>query len=246
VLIGAPYLYRIDRATKTVTTVAAVGFGTLADQDQRTGNVWVTQHFSAWGDPLLEIDPRQGRVLTSIALSGKGYAVVDQPTSDVFVAVQDRIIRYTRSGTPVRTWGPYYGRYFRDLRVVGARRLSGSGAARPGATYALSLRFLGLSAVPYSVALSFGGARPGIPIPGTGQRVNIAVDGLFLLTANGALPGLTSGFSGTLDANGEATATFRIPLGMPLGVVNTAAAVAFDPASPGGIAVAPSISVVVE
>ena len=79
-----------------------------------------------------------------------------------------------------------------------------------------------------------------------GQTLHIAVDGLFLATACGALPGFTTGFATRLDATGAGTATWSIPSFIPLGTRYTFVAVALNAGLPDGIDASGALAVIVE
>jgi len=75
--------------------------------------------------------------------------------------------------------------------------------------------------------------RPGIAL-GDGRVLNLAVDPLFVLSLGG-IPGLTTGFSGALDATGAAAGTIALPPGFPPGVRVHVSAVAVNQALPAGL-----------
>jgi hypothetical protein len=122
-----------------------------------------------------------------------------------------------------------------SLELYGSLPVSGIGSAARGTKYELRLGFPGVRGLSYGAALSLGGIRPGIPLPG-GRRLALAADALFRLTAaHGDIPGITTGLRGTLDGAGRAKAMITIPPGIPPGTRIFASAVVLDRNAPGGL-----------
>ena len=65
------------------------------------------------------------------------------------------------------------------------------------------------------------------------QMLNLEMDEIFYLTAGGVLPYWTSGFIGTTDAKGNATAGFCTPW-LGVGAQVYVGAIAFNSQVPGG------------
>jgi len=206
--------------------------------DQKTGALWASY---GWHAILLD----GFRILQTIVFPGTaGHITVDQVSSDIFVPVGDRIIRYTQSGTALLTMGPYPGVSFGTVAVWGSRKLSGAGSCRPGSTYQVTLDFPQSPHALYCAALSLSGMRPGLKI-GSGT-VHIVPDPLFFATLCGRLPGLTTGFAGRLDASGRGHASFRILPFVPRGTVLTFSATAWNASLPGAADLSGVLTVVVE
>jgi hypothetical protein len=84
-------------------------------------------------------------------------------------------------------------------------QLSLSGASRIGGTVTLSL--MDDPGRPYQIASSLGDGPTWIGV----RKLGLSVDGLFLLSVSGTLPGVFSGYAGVLDGKGQAQASIRIP-----------------------------------
>lgn len=112
--------------------------------------------------------------------------------------------------TPLSAWFTY------GLAVYGSRVLTCTGTPMPGGSVPVAVKSHRAAAANanYQLAISFG-RRPGVTLP-NGERLMLNVtDPLFLLSANNALPGITVGFSGTLDAFGRGAGTVNIPATLP-------------------------------
>ncbi len=82
----------------------------------------------------------------------------------------------------------------------------------------------------YQVAMSWGSS--GIPLPGVGT-IPLAPDSLFFLSITNVLPSVFQNFQGTLNINGEATATLNTPnIPAILGIGFNVAAIASSGSGP--------------
>ncbi len=144
-----------------------------------------------------------------------------------------RIFEYDRAGLLTATI--YTGSAaWHSLTVADEHNVWGQAAPRVGTTFPLSIRFAGAPGKAYVAAASFA-STPGIRVGG--RTIPLAVDGLFVASRN--LPTVFQGFSGVLDANGAAAASVAIPSVAALrGTRVFFAAIALDPAAPGGVAYA--------
>jgi hypothetical protein len=78
------------------------------------------------------------------------------------------------------------------------------------------------------------GLRPGIALP-DGRTVNLDFTSPLFLLSIGGLPGVNTGFSGTLSPLGTATGTIAIPNGVPPGIRIFTSAVAVNVGFPSGL-----------
>jgi hypothetical protein len=86
------------------------------------------------------------------------------------------------------------------------------------------------------VAALSTGLRPGFALgDGTGRTVHLDVTSPLFPISIGGLPGVTTGFTGVLDASGQATGSILIPAGFPAGVRLFVSAVALHPGLPSGL-----------
>jgi len=239
---------RVDRTSGAVSTMMRVNrYNHDLKRDLRSGHFW-----TIIGNALHLIHRVTGQTLQTFytgSYSSPAALAVEQDTSRIFVGgpvgQQGVVVGFLPQGTAYRAW--IFGSNLDSLlslHLFGARRLSGSGSARPGSTYGLDLRFPASPLATYCCALSFAGLRPGITIGG--RMIHVQVDPLFHATACGRMPGLTTGFSGRLDASGAGQASFRILSGIPPGTRITVAAAALNPTFPDGIDIASSITVFVK
>jgi len=113
-----------------------------------------------------------------------------------------------------------------DLHVARWTGLTHQNLPQSGFPLLIHLTLPALAGQSYLVAAALSSA-PGIPVPGVGT-IPLALDPLLLLSISGQLPAVFTDFSGTIDANGEATATFHIPPGVPVGFDFSIAAVTYD------------------
>jgi hypothetical protein len=99
----------------------------------------------------------------------------------------------------------------------------------------ISMHFQGEGGSPYVVGLSLSGVRPGVALP-DGRRINLQVDSLTVLSVNGLLGPLFTGYTGTLNAFDRASALLNVSGLPPLkGVRVWAQVVTLNPSAPLGI-----------
>ncbi len=222
-------LLRWDGANATPVASAPTTFRIL--QDQHTGHFW--RRLTA----DVQVVDRQGMVLQSF-FGATGFDN-DSVTGDAYLV--RLVIPYTvieRRAAPafttvIRTW-----RIQRRYIPFGLLRwrmptVRGRRPAVSGATFEIDIGLTRSPNARYVAALSLGGLRPGIATPA--GTIPIVADALFLSTLGRDLPGFTSGFVGTVDAAGLASASVRIPAGVPTGTRFYFTAVAIDPTKPGGL-----------
>jgi len=82
-----------------------------------------------------------------------------------------------------------------------------SGLAKPGGTVDLTLSASSSANLVYQIGSSLGTG----PIPIGTRNLGLSLDPLLVVTVSGALPGVFSGYAGTMDANGNAKAKINIP-----------------------------------
>jgi hypothetical protein len=113
-----------------------------------------------------------------------------------------------------------------DVHVARWTGLTHQNLPRSGAPLLIHLTLPAQAGQSYLVAAALSSA-PGIPVPGVGT-IPLAYDPVLLLSISGQLPAIFTDFSGVIDANGEATATFNLPPGVPVGFDFSIAAIAYD------------------
>lgn len=98
-----------------------------------------------------------------------------------------------------------------DFEIYSARYtgLSYEGLPEIGMPLRFNLTHAGRATQRYQVAMSLSNAS-GISLPGV-RTIPLDFDDLFILTALNQAPTVFENYAGTLDANGEATATFHVP-----------------------------------
>ncbi len=158
----------------------------------------------------------------------------DPATDDFFVADGNTVFRMEPSGRYVAAWGNVTK--LLDFDVWGAGGVVATGVSTPGSSQRVSVNLPDSPGAAYALALSFAGRRPGIAL---GSRVlRITPDPLFFATLGRVWPGITSRFTGQLDALGRAEAAFTIHDGVPRGSVYTLGVAAINSAKPDGLDVA--------
>lgn len=85
--------------------------------------------------------------------------------------------------------------------------ISGSGSTSIGGTITLDLTAPGDANLPYQVGSSLGTG----PIPIDTRQLNLSPDTLLLVSVQGYLPSVFSGYSGILDKSGKGKAAIHIP-----------------------------------
>ncbi len=225
-----------------ITTLTTLPFPGVVSFDDASGNYAVVGNASSTVSDYLVLDQNGGTVLQWQGPGGFYSVTTDPETGNLFLVRLDDILEVTLKGAVLRTWPVKreHSQVFRSIAIYGSHKLVGSGSARPGTTYSLRLSMPGSAGRPYRAAMSLSGLRPAIPLPGR-RTINLAIDALARVTiGNGDIPGVTQGLRGRLDANGSATIAVKLPASAPVGLRLFVAAVAENPAFPGGIDVAPS------
>jgi hypothetical protein len=238
-------LYRVDRTTGAYTTIRLTGVGSPAQpaglvSDPARGDFLILQLGSPQlnSPQLLRVD-RHGSPPTPFVND-----VVERPTSlrrdpetgRLLVAGDTGQLALLAADGTVIARHSFPGYMIRGAEFYGTRKVSGAGRATPGADYPLSFSFPGSPGRPYLAVLSTG-LRPGITLP-DGRTIQIDVTSPIFALSLGGLPGITTGFAGTLDGSGRASATVRVLAGLPAGTRFFATAVALNPTSPSGVDIA--------
>ncbi len=230
---GAGQLRRRSRITGA-QTVIATGIGSLSgvDFEPRTGSFIV----SRWENPaFLRVSPAGAvtAVTGSSEYSVNANAVkVDDETGNLFVCTSGgypygRLGLLSPTGAVLRSFS-YLTINPTGLEIYGSRKVSGSGSTTAGSTYTIRFAFPSSPGAPYLAALSLSGLRPGFLLP-DGRRINLdSNDPLVYATLGTDIPGVTTGFSGTLDGTGRWTATILVPPGTPPNVRVFVSAVALN------------------
>ncbi len=213
VVDGAGPVIRVTRgATPSATTFATIttsGIAGIHARFDRPGRL-----IGAWSNAILEVDPSGTPAITTLLAGAPLVRPADiefEPTTDQYLVLdigttQSTIFRFDATTATITSVIPTPGIRPTQLAVAGARHVAALNAPRIGQLFGLRVSFPGSSGVPYVAATSFS-MGPGIPVPG--GTVRLGVDALFLLSLSNA--GIFSGFQGTLNALGEATATLAIP-----------------------------------
>ena len=232
-------LTRVHRRTG-VGTVLASGLGqvTRVAFDPLSGEFLVTN-----GDPLAPlIRVRRDGSATSMGMfvpAGASAVHIDQETGNILVAGTTALRELSPLGMQLRSVPLAAGFQAADLARYGERKVSGFGPATPGSPYSVRFAFPGRAGRTY-VAMLATALRPGIPLgDGTGRVISLQPDWLFMASLGG-LPGLTQGFVGTLDAQGNATGTLHIPATLAPGTRLYLSAVVLDATAPSGLVTANS------
>ena len=110
--------------------------------------------------------------------------------------------------------------------------LVGSGTARPGGTVTLDLNANNDPGLFFQLGSSLGTG----PIPIDTRNLGLSPDNLLQISVGGLWPGIFSGYSGTLDGQGQAKASINIPnIPFLIGLHIHTAFVTLDPLAPSGI-----------
>lgn len=175
-----------------------------------------------------------GATVGTVALSS-WRSTYDQRTRVLYLGdASGAIHAFTNRGVPLGSLrAPVFPISFLD--VFGDQNVSVRSTSKRGATVTVDLRFKRAGAGrAYCAALSFG-IRPGFALPG--GYVHLQPDPLFVASVCGGLPAVTNGFVGTLGPQGAATASFAIPMAVPVGTTVYVQATAVDPGRPSGLEV---------
>jgi hypothetical protein len=229
-------LLRIDRLTSAITTVAA-GLGRIStiDFEPATGTFAVGRF-----DPpeLLRVTPG-GEVTTIATIPNVNALKVHDETGNLAVAGGADVSILTSAGVVVGT-RTIDGYSLTGVEIDGSRKVSGSGTFAAGQVYTIRFSFPLSPCASYVAALS-GSLRPGLALA-DGRTIHLAADPFFLMSVGG-LPGLTTGFAGTLDTSGRAAGALTPPAWWPAGIRLYVSAVAVNPALPNGLDTANSLGV---
>lgn len=226
-------LYRIDRETYAVTTLAQ-GLGSISGVAYlpSAGGRFAVSRLAAGG--AVAIVDRTGNVTTTANLADANCVTFDERRNRIFAggtgASAGRIFELTVQGAVVRTLSVGSGVSISGIDVWGDRDVSLSGTGVQGSRGTAYLSFPESPNRAYCVALSLANA-PAIRVGG--QHQHIAPDAIFFLTACGGLPLWTTGFAGTLDSGGVGNARFVLPYVPGLRLYVAASAV--NPGKPGGL-----------
>jgi hypothetical protein len=110
--------------------------------------------------------------------------------------------------------------------------LVASGTPRPGGTIDLALTAASSANLAYQIGSSLGTG----PIPIGGRNLGLSLDPLLVVTVSGALPGIFSGYAGTMDAQGAAKAKINIPpVAALIGARIHTAFLTLSPSAPAGV-----------
>ncbi len=236
---GSQTLYTLDRSPQKTTTLAQTGSilqgahflgGTLYAGDDGT-------------DALLGYD-RQGNVTTIVSgapLGDPGEGVDAFADGDLVITDDSTtggngllaIERSTATITTLTLGGPLPNLNGCAVRPGLDLVLRGS-APRVGQRATIDVQSTGAAGEPYVLAASLS-TISGFPLPGQ-RRFPLDPDGLFFVTAQNKLPAVFTGFQGTLDDAGRASAAIVVPPFPKLaGVALQVAGLVFHPLARGGI-----------
>jgi hypothetical protein len=127
--------------------------------------------------------------------------------------------------------GGMYGDAF-VAKVALLDDLTASGTPRPGGTVILNLHAVEVRGIPYQVGTSLGTGPTRIDT----RQIGLSVDMVMVLSVQGVLPGIFSGYSGMIDSQGQAQAAIYIPNAPALiGTHVHSAFVTLVPQAPSGI-----------
>jgi len=168
---------------------------------------WVVTRFDA--PEVLRVDST-GRVSTLVNFQGANAVAIDADQS-LWLASGTVLLHATKDGVPIASHT--LPGLAADLEIYGRRTLVGSGPATSGSTHRLQIQshVKGDGNRPYVLAASTR-LRPALSL-GDGRHLAIGPSPLLTLTLLDQVPGLT-GFKGTLDPFGRATASIAVPEGL--------------------------------
>jgi hypothetical protein len=231
-------LFSMDRATNVMTSIGGAGSSIGAiDHEPRTGDYVVISPGTLFSSSYVRRITRAGVTSTLLVGSvGQYNAVkVDDQTGNLLVAGSDNARLLDRNGVVIRTVSPLGGTYASGAEIYGSRKVTGLGPATPASTYAIYFAFPQSPGASYVAALSTG-LRPGIPMPAPDNRVlNLDFTSPLFGLSIGGLPGVTTGFVGTLDPTGRAQGSILIPSPFAAGIRIFCSAVAVNPAFPSSL-----------
>jgi len=228
-------LFSMDRRTNVMTSIGGAGSSIGAvDFEPRTGDYVVVSPGNLFASSYVRRITRAGVTSTLLVGSvGQYNAVkVEDDTGNLLVAGSDNARLVDRTGAPIRTFTGLGGVYASGAEIYGSRKVAGAGPATPASTYAIYFSFPQSPGAVYVAALSLG-LRPGIPMPPPDNRMlNLDFTSPLFGLSIGGIPGITTGFLGTLDPFGRASGSLLIPSPFTAGIRIFCAAVAVNPAFP--------------
>jgi hypothetical protein len=237
-LAGQGTVFRFHRRTNAVTTITtALGFPNSIDFEPRTGQFIVPAlpSFDITNPPSLRRISRNGvRTTIHATFPQVATAVVVDPETGNYLAGGRTDLGLVSPAGLVLTSHPM-GIASESVALYGSAKITGSGPATPGSTYTYRLNFPDSPGRAYVCAMSFG-LRPGIALAdGTGRVINLDPTSPLFVVSLGGIPAITGGYTGVLDAQGNATATIAIQPGTPPDIRWHFSAVVLDPSAPSGI-----------
>jgi hypothetical protein len=228
--VWGSFILRV-RQNGSVTTLATLPTGDL-EFEPATGSFLIA------GSPVLRM-ARNGAITTvNELLAGVGVVHADRHGADFVltgaVSSTPFVARMAPNGVVTTMHMLWAASLLQpsDIEIYGSHEVSGAGRFRAGEAYNLSFAFPGSPGAQYVAALSLR-LRPGFALP-DGRIVHLAADPLFFLSLGG-IPGITTGFAGTLDPSGRASGAITLPAGFPVGVRIFVSAFAVNPARPSGL-----------
>jgi len=168
--------------------------------------------------PQIHLVNKDGSIASSIYAFGANGAKINQDGTAWVIGRSCVGLIDLRSNAVIRVinFFPNAGQAFSltGIDVYGSRFITCMGSGRPGTSVniRLSSRRPGDAGMSYVLACSLA-RRPGIGFGG-GERLNLALDNLFLVSA-GKNNSLFSKFIGTTDSFGNAGAAVKIPASIP-------------------------------
>jgi hypothetical protein len=222
------YLLRINRSTKSISTLRNLGPVYGVDWIPQTGEFVAAR--AVGSTQYLTWVSSTGSIRRSIKLPAPNCVTVCQKTGRVFTATsRGRVYGYTYAGASLGY--RYYGvnRTFTGIDCYQDENVTTT-TYTTSKTVRVHLRFWDSPGRQYFVALSLS-PRNGIRLS-TDNWINVRPDTLFFMTVGGGLHYFTSRFVGTLSSSGYGYAYFVMPYtGTPIYVT----AVAVNPTKPDGL-----------
>ncbi len=231
---GSGHLVRVNRLTGATTLIAS-GLGNVSGVafEPQTGAYLVSRQ-AAPG--LVRVTPNGSQSAVASALIGTNANClrVNEENGDVLVVNGATVKR-------IRTTGVLLSQFTlpsltpSGIEIYGSRKVSGTGTATANSVYTVRFAFPASPNAMYVAALSTG-MRPGLPLnDGSNRVINVNVNDPVFQLSLGGVPGFTTGFTGVLDAQGNATGTITIPAGTPAGIRLFVTAAAVNGAMPSGL-----------
>jgi len=233
---GTGFLMRWDAKTGAVKSTVATGILRLTSvYPDRIQGGWFISRFDQ--DAVLHVGAG-GQVTTVLTGSTWHNAVKMDEDGTLWSMDTTTIMHYDRKGTVITSFAlPVISAAMNGLAFWGSRVLTGTGVAKPGATYGIQVRSVkGWEAGRAYVLAASLATRPGIRLP-DGRWIHLFPDVLFGVTAQNRLPMIFQGFTGTLDVFGSARAGIALPASFPpnTGIRIHVQGVIVDPGAPSGI-----------